>query len=164
MAAVTEAVTKAVGKTRSVEGIVERVHGRNVFLESVREARNVGEHRRRTSAAIAKGARSTADVMQLRKGEAGESIGVWRHSGAGKRAFRRRRNRLVMHALHEKGLVVLSGLKQLGSSNVLLFRAMFKAVDTVTILLLNINALLSQSMTLLLPPLLGRESFLVGGD
>jgi sarcosine oxidase delta subunit len=164
MAAIAEAITEAVGETRSVEGVVERVHGRNVLLKSVREAGNVGEHRRRTSAAIAKRARSTADVMQLREGEAGESVGVWRHSGAGKWAFRRRRNRLVVHALHKKGLVVLSGLKQLGSSNVLLFRATFKSVDAAAILLLNINTLLSQSMALLLPPLLGRESFLVGGD
>lgn len=158
------AVTEAVGETRSVEGVVERIHRGNVFLKSVRETRNVGEHGRRTSTPIAKRARSTVDVMQLREGEAGESIGVWRHSGARKRAFGRRRNRLVVHTLHKKGLVVLGSLKQLGCGNVLLFRATFKTVDAAAILLLNINALLSQSMALLLPPLLGRESFLIGGD
>ena len=103
-------------------------------------------------------------MVQLRKGKAGESIGVGRHGRAGKRPLGRRGNGLEVRALHKKGFVVLSGLQELGSSDVLLFSSTLETVDATAVLLLDVDALLSQSLTLLLPSLLGRESLLIGGD
>lgn len=59
---------------------------------------------------------------------------------------------------------MLSSLHELGGRDVLLFGSTFEAIDATAVLLFNINALLSQSMALLLPSLLGCESFLVGRD
>lgn len=103
-------------------------------------------------------------MVQLREGEAGKSVGMGRHGRAGKRAFGRGRYRLVVGTLHEKSLIVLSGLHDLRGSNVLLLSSTLETVDTTTILQLNVGTLLSQSLTLLFPALLGRESFLICGD
>src|SRR5690242_292610 len=103
-------------------------------------------------------------MVQLRKGEGCESVAVRRHGCARKWAFRRGGNRLVVGTLHQKSFVVLSSLQELGGSNVLLLSSMLETVDAATVLLLNIRTLLSQSMALLLPTLLGREPFLVSGD
>lgn len=168
VAAVVETVAETIAETvdvsRSVEGVVKNIHGRNVLFEAIRKARHVREHRRGAAATTAKGAGRATDVMQLREGEASESIGVRRHGRAGKRSFGRGRDRLVVRTLHEQGFVVRRSLQDLSSGNVPLFSSSLVIVDRVAILMLNVGTLLSQSMALLLPSLLGCEPFLVGGD
>jgi hypothetical protein len=150
-----------------VEGVAEMVAGgRITFVETVRKAGNVGEHRGGSTASAAKGARRAVDVgVEQGEREAGKSVGVRRHVGAGKKAIGSGWHRHVMlRLLDDEILVVLNCLHHLIDRQILFFATALIGNNVGTVLLLHFSALLPQSRSLLLPSLLGSEAFRIGSN
>lgn len=151
-----------------VERVTERVsRGRVRFVESVGEAGDVGEHGGGTAAATAQGARSAIDVLRVERGEreAGEGVRVWRHAGAGERAFGCGWYRHVMlRLLHQHLFILLDRLYHLTHGDISVLGPTLKTVDVAAVLVLHVGTLLAKSGTLLFPSLLSGKAFSIGGN